>query len=64
MTKQPTYTPHDPTNAAHSVADSAIDKQTGGGGEQAKATRATLKSMNDSADAAIKRQTSGGSGTP
>jgi hypothetical protein len=46
------------------VAHSAIDKQVGGAGEQAKATRSTLKSMNDSADAAIKKQTSGGSGTP
>jgi hypothetical protein len=41
-------------NDAVSIADEAIDEQTGGAGEQARVARAVLRRMNDTADAAIK----------
>ena len=54
------------TNAADAInaANAAIDKQTGGAGQQAKETRAELNKAMAESDAAIRKQQSGGSGTP
>jgi len=46
------------------VANDSIDRQAGGAGEQAKATRAELNRTMTKTDATIRNQQSGGSGTP
>jgi hypothetical protein len=63
MTTKPNFTDTSAT-PAHNVANAAIDKQAGGAGEQAKATRAELDSKMAETDAVIRKQQSGGSGAP
>jgi hypothetical protein len=54
------------TNAIDAIntANEAIDRQTGGAGEQVKATRAEMANAMSEADAAIKDQAAGASGKP